>query len=360
MRASRSLLGVILVAALHQGCRTGDTAPSRSEPDLCPAPYLGPAGSVHGIRADGRVDVTVSEAWPDRPPGLPPPTPQDVAQACAAFAACQDLSRITVIDSNSTNVAEYKERPLNADEIAGARARDLLWCTGGAFAPFAASPAPAEWAIPIVGSDGPEGAEDYDSNESWGFFIRNVLEAQGDCSRIRGVLTRRDASIECYEGGCLVTEKRTVRCNGDVAAFQETGKQRDCSRSEMHCSERSPTGCTDRPLVRCNAGGTDRCDGNVKLGCDSCGFVTFHDCSWDGGSCVETTDGAGCVPPASACVARSSSGGLTLSSCSGATLSLCVAGQPVDVSCEAIGLQACVSPASSTVVKSPLAYCPAK
>ena len=76
----------------------------------------------------------------------------------------------------------------------------------------------------------------------------------------------------------------------------------------MLCSETSPTGCTDRPLVRCTAGGKDRCDGDVKLGCDHCGFVSFHDCSWNGGHCEETGGGAECFGPRDAGAAPSAAG----------------------------------------------------
>src|SRR5262249_46484930 len=79
--------------------------------------------------------------------------------------------------------------------------------------------------------------------------------------------------------------------------------RRHCAFADAECSTKSPTGCTDRPLVACEAPAKDRCDGNVKLGCDHCGLVSYRDCAWDGGTCRGTPGGAECVPPgdSSAC-----------------------------------------------------------
>ena len=111
---------------------------------------------------------------------------------------------------------------------------------------------------------------------------------------------------------------------------------RDCLRAGMRCDKSSATGCTDRPLTRCKSGGADRCDGDIKLGCDGCGFVSFRDCSWNGGTCSETADGAKCLAPGDYV-------GCHTPSCKGTSLSLCVSGRTVTVDCREEGMQTCYS-----------------
>jgi hypothetical protein len=80
-----------------------------------------------------------------------------------------------------------------------------------------------------------------------------------------------------------------------------------------------------------------RCDGDIKLGCDSCGFVSYRDCSWDGGHCAETPDGAECeAPQVSGNPCASARSG-----CSGNSLTLCVNSTPITVDCIAIGMDGC-------------------
>jgi hypothetical protein len=284
------LLCVILVSSFHQGCFGSgssfdcDTRSVASSHDAgcflfsciddnpCPNPPVPPKGPVHGIRPDGRVDVTAAEAWPDRPPPEPVPSPQEVADACAAFEAC--------VDSKSSQT-DPPAPPTTND----GRSPDEVACANGgifAFGPFALNA--AERVIPLHGL-----------LESWPFFIRAVAALHGDCAAIKQVLTKRNGAFVCQEDGCWASTTAQAACNGAVSL--QDGGARDCSRSGMLCSETSPTGCTDRPLVRCKTGGADRCDGDIKLGCDHCGFVSFHDCTWNGGHCEETNDGAACVAP---------------------------------------------------------------
>ena len=285
----------------------------------CPNPATQPTGPVHGIRPDGRVDISAKEAWPNRPAAAVPPTPEEVADACAAFAACIDVS--------STPSGSGLFGTLTKVDVQQA-------CLNGSLEPLAVNA--AERVIPLTSALGVFDS----SNESWEFFVRSVLAAHADCSAIHEVLTRRDSAIDCQEDGCYATEPRTATCDGDVANFEEVWEPRDCSRSGMHCSAASPTGCTDRALVRCTSGAKDRCDGDIKLGCDDCGFVSFHDCSWNGGHCVESADGAACVPP------NDSTGCAVRNGCTGATLSLCAAGGPVAVDCAALGFQGCTNDTS--------------
>jgi hypothetical protein len=207
-------------------------------------------------------------------------------------------------------------------------------------------PNAAERAVPLI-----KDADTTTFNESWAFFVRAVLATGGDCEAVAHVLTLPEVPMGCQEDGCWLNANAPakVTCTGDTARIEVGGKQsrRDCSRAGMRCDESSDTGCTDRALVRCETGGSDRCDGDIKLGCDTCGFVSFHDCSWDGGHCEETHDGANCVPPrdSDACAAL-------LGGCDGNTFSICVEGQPVKVDCAANGNFIC-SPQSATCSKNP-------
>jgi hypothetical protein len=258
------------------------------------------------VRSDGRVDVTAAEAWPDRLPPEPPLSREELALGCAAYAACTPA----LTEKGDAGAFLSSWRPLL--QVA---------CLAGA--PSAFAPSAAERVIPLQGYD-----------ESFNYLMHGILDGNGSCSRIAELLTANATSLSCQEDGCWSTRFAAATCNGDVATLGQN--TRDCSRSHTRCSEQSPTGCTDRLLVRCKSGALDRCDGTVKLGCDDCGFVSFHDCSWNGGACVESKSGASCVPPADA---TSCSGMPT--DCSGSSLSLCVSGQPVTVDCEALGMKGC-------------------
>jgi hypothetical protein len=282
----------------------------------CPAPFKDVGGPVHGSGSDGRIDITYVEAWPNRPVKEPALSAEEVAAACAAFGACADVSGYF----NTGGEHVWRVQAQQA-------------CIRGALSPFSVNA--AERAIPLSGGLGSGAGRPL--NESWDYVIRAVLDAQDDCNRIQYLFTERDVTIECQEDGCYSTQPRTTTCEGEIATFQETGLWRDCSRSGMHCSVDSTTGCTDRELVRCEPNAADRCDGDIKLGCDHCGFVTFHDCAWNGGHCEEETRGARCVAPtdASACVPGSR--------CTGNTLALCIGGRPIDVDCSTIAGSTCLS-----------------
>jgi hypothetical protein len=228
-----------------------------------------------------------------------------VAEACAAFGACfdpHDLDPLFTTISGQSNASGWFAE----------------LCTEGSVIPFATNA--AERVIPMASF-----------SESWPFFIRTVASLHGDCAAINQVLTKRN-SATCQEDGCYSQSEVTVTCEGDVALID--GQPRDCTRSGMRCSKTSPTGCTDRPLTRCEAGASDRCDGDVKLGCDHCGFVSFHDCSWNGGHCRETENGAECVPPGAGCTRAAT--------CMGTTATLCVGGQDIPVDCTALGFAGCI------------------
>ena len=314
-----SVAGFLWLAS--PACTHESTAPAPPdhlepcEPNECvrPFPSCG-ANPVHGTRADGRVDVTAAEAWPDRPPSIGP-SADEAALACEVFASCAVRWNPSLRDVDQASHAAFRAACLGGG---GGYPIDPLG--------FLFSLNAAQRMIPLKGS-----------NESWPFLISSVLEAKGDCRRIQGILTPRAFHFDCQEDGCQTDLKTSFKCQGDVATAPSVQFGRDCSRSGTHCSETSSTGCTDRAFVRCS-GGMDRCDGDIKLGCDSCGFVSYRDCSWNGGHCSETSAGAGCVPAGDggSCVQGTTK-------CNGARLDVCFGGQVVGVDCGSLGFGSCIT-----------------
>ena len=261
-----------------------------------------PKGEIHGVRADGRVDVTAAQAWPGRNPEPTPLTRGEIAQACARIAGCQ---------TPTDHTPSAKE-----DE-------DLAWATA-----LCATPDDTEErVIPLA-----------ESNERWSYLLRESLVAKS-CADVSALKTKRPSAIDCQEDGCWWSSNTPipkVSCAGDVATMISAGTTfvRDCSHSYAHCSTSSPTGCTDRGPVGCDPAGLDRCDGDIKLGCDHTGRVSFHDCGLIGQKCVEDAGGAHCAAP--------ETGGCSVGAgCDGATLSMCVMGSKVNVDCSALGFSAC-------------------
>jgi hypothetical protein len=296
------LVLAIVAATFHQGCLGGGNSTSGcdsqpfGETDFRSCPVPQEVGPHHETRADGRVDVTALQAWPDRAEELRL-TPADVAEGCAAYAACGTTS--------------------SDPSLIGL---DFQSCLQGR-TQFFFSTETGERAIPIEGK-----------NERLPFFLREVIAAKGDCAKIKAALTGAPSFLYCEEDGCIAREKHEVTCEDTVAVFDD-GTRRDCARAEAECSAASETGCTDRRFSSCNAGAKDRCDGDVKLGCDGCGFVSFHDCSWNGGHCAESASGAACVPPD-----RGACEGMT-TSCTGDGFDVCAFGEPVHVDCAAMGMK---------------------
>jgi hypothetical protein len=260
---------------------------------------------VHGIRSDGRIDVSAAEAWPNRPVEPPLVTPSELLGGCAILAAC---FRIQMPDAGPVDVDK---------QMAEAIRSCLLPTSHGA----------EERVIPEI-----------NQNERWSFNLRVLLARKGCAGLFQ--TTARPPGIVCQEDGCWwnpAMPSPSVKCSGDVANLTAGGSSyvRDCSHSYTSCSEMSPTGCTDRPPVTCQSAAKDRCDGDIKLGCDRCGMVSFHDCALMGGRCVENAGGAECAyPNASLCTPQDQM-------CAGNALTACVGGSPVTVDCVALGLKAC-------------------
>jgi hypothetical protein len=302
-RISSTALAVIAVtAALASACSSSATDdPCRVE-GACNSSK--PKGEVHGVRADGRVDVTAVQAWPARNLEPAPLTRAEIARACARMGAC-------LVPTDHAPTAKEDQ--------------DLGLLTAICGTPDGTE----ERVIPMGGF-----------NERWSYMLRETLAAK-TCADVVAIKTKRAEGIGCEEAGCYWSSSTPipkVTCAGEVATLQTGDKTfvRDCSHAYAHCSPTSATGCTDRATVACDPKGIDRCDGDVKLGCDHTGRVSFHDCALVGRKCVESPQGAQCAPlAAETCTVGSS--------CEGAVLSLCVGGEKTSVDCKAAGFSSCSS-----------------
>lgn len=251
------LVGLGALLLLPTGCFVEfGSSPSDDDPDPT---QLDPRGPV-ATNAD--------EAWPTKPDSVPQLEEQQIAEACAMAGACiPDREQFT------------QQEMLALIELCVANA---VWS--------------GERAIPMSSF-----AQD---NERAEFFVGCVFDNAGDCSAVNACRTDRAHEIYCEEDGCRLRGDASfdVSCNGDIATFSgDTGTfTRDCSRAFAQCDPQSPTGCTDRQFTACaeTPPVPDRCDGNVRLGCDSAGQVSYRDCERLGGSCGEATDGSmDCIYP---------------------------------------------------------------
>jgi hypothetical protein len=292
-----SMVGLAVVAGCTLKASSGDT---------CGDPHCSanPSGPVHGVTADGRVDTTAAQAWPNRPTVDPGPvTDEDVAKACAAYGAC---------------LSTFAQPPVSStDDETIAIATALCTLPDGG----------EERVIPM-GSH----------NERWSWWIRAIV-ANPTCDAIAKLQTDRDKDIYCEEDGCWSTagSKPSVQCTGSVAAIESGGESfvRDCARSYTTCDENSVTGCSDRSPTACDPRGNDRCDGNIKLGCDRNGLVSFHDCALIHATCQESADGAKCVTnPDAGC-------DTSAQVCTGTQLTLCTFGAKTTIDCAAMGFAGC-------------------
>ena len=254
-----------------------------------------PTEPARAMRADGRVDVDAITAWPTR--GVEPTllTAQEIAQACALVGAC-------------TTASDGRAAPSDEEAIAS---------TARCAYPDGAE----ERAVPTDGT-----------NERWSFWVREVLARAPSCEAIHAIHTNRAKQTYCEEDGCWWTgaSRPSVACAGTMATLVADGRTwtRDCAHAYARCDEGSATGCTDRRPLACDPRAMDRCDGDVKLGCDSSGIVSFHDCTLIHTRCQETAVGAECVPiAAGSCEQR----------CDGSRLSMCVFGGTVTVDCADFG-----------------------
>ncbi len=245
---------------------------------------------------------SAQEAWPQAPGPLSPLDAAQIAVACANTAACQ-----------ASWSGFGTEQPLITAAFCNI---DVVFS--------------AERAIPMTGWLGR-------FNERAEFFVPCVLAAGGECQAVNACLTVRHPHILCEEAGCKWTGDAPLgtSCNGAIASVNtlDSSFTRDCSRALAQCDRTSPTGCTDRPFSSCppDYDPADRCDGNIRLGCDAFDHVSYHDCERLGGTCEALADGSqDCVyqdSPEPSCEGISYEG----PQCRGDQLLICVNGQRVTV-----------------------------
>jgi hypothetical protein len=298
---------IIACALFSSACGSSDDDPQSACPSGAVCDSGTPAGPDRGLRADGTVDITPAEAWPDRGVEPAPLSAEELARACVALAACIE------VDPSEGGSEDDTRRLLQA--ICVRPSQSYFW---------------EERAVPTV-----------NKNERWTFEARAIIAAAGGCQAALTATTERLPEIYCEEVGCwwrsLNKPVPAVSCAGDVATLVTAGETstRDCSRAFASCDSSSATGCSDRAPVGCEHPAKDRCDGNIRIGCDGTGRVSFHDCARvPGGQCADGPDGPTCVYPDETCPTPPAS-------CVGDALQVCAMGALVDVDCTALGLSGC-------------------
>lgn len=258
------------------------------------------AGGSGGVAQtpEGPIATNAVEAWPKKPTAVPAITPEELVRACAEQAACNAPT------SGSTD-------PLTAVSICVA---ELEWS--------------AERAIPASAL--------FSWNERVEYYVKCQNEHAGDCEAQKSCSSGRSHAIFCEEDGChtVGSTKYTVTCEGSIAHLTAGNDtiDRDCAVAYAECDTESSTGCTDRPFTACPSEGSkaDRCDDDIRLGCDGKGQVSYHDCSVLGGVCGTASDGSqDCVyqdPPDPNCTDPE-----VLPACADGQLSVCLNGASVTV-----------------------------
>lgn len=250
----------------------------------------GSGGAPHAI---GPIANNASEAFPKKPTSVPVIDATDIVKSCALYSACTAPSDL----SSQSDL-------LGLEELCIA---DITWS--------------AERAIPVSNfSQDAERAE---------YFVQCAIAHASDCPAISACAAERSSQIYCEEDGCQGPSGAQVSCQGTVATVHAAGTSftRDCALAYAQCDPSSPTGCTDRPFTRCPPGGNtaDHCDGNVRLGCDAAGQVSYHDCSRMGGTCGSLPDGQqGCIYNGGVTDPQCTATPSATPSCSGPMLSACV------------------------------------
>lgn len=297
LRTASSLFVVVSLATLGAAC----VFSSSNDECLDAHCKAHPTGPTYGVDGEGRVAITASQAWPNRPTEPTVIAAEDVARACAALGACYSSWAPPSSSTDDESIAAF-----------------TALCT--------APDSTEERAVPMSSS-----------NERWSWWLRAVL-ANPTCDAIAKLKTDRAKGTYCEEDGCWWTDAQpVVSCSGTVATISANDgvHLRDCARSYTTCDVHSATGCADRAPVACDAKGIDRCDGDVKLGCDHNGLVSFHDCSLIHATCVQSATGASCVPKDDAGCE------LGAQACDGSKLSLCAFGAKVTVDCAELGFAGC-------------------
>jgi len=179
------------------------------------------------------------------------------------------------------------------------------------------------------------------TNERVLFLVLEALKPAVDCTALQKLVTQRPPAIVCESHGCEWVSNTdpvpTVTCEGTVAKLvAKSGTfTRDCSHAFAQCDPQSPTGCTDRDLVKCPSTAIDKCDGSVQLGCRQIGFVSLRNCGLYGGTCEPTgSSGNATCTYAKKCP-------FVASTCTGDLLEVCTLGETFDVNCKTLGFSGC-------------------
>jgi hypothetical protein len=232
---------------------------------------------------EGPTAKDAQQAWPTKPT-VEPISLESITRACIAYTAC---------DADNALGLMQVEICLT----------DLAWS--------------AERAIPISTSNLLFSVLG-DTNERAEFFV-DCVEKSKDCGEIKGCITSREADFSCEEDGCKANTTYSVSCDGTVAVMTTDNStiRRDCARVFGECDSKSPTGCTDRHYTASPSSPPqpDRCDGDVRLGCDSLQQVSYRDCSRLNGVCKQTEDSAICHYGDAICVKTVRCEGETLHAC---------------------------------------------
>jgi hypothetical protein len=241
------------------------------------------------VDSAGQLQITAGQVWPDLATQPKLPAPMELAKACLKLSGCTQFPL-----ADCLNAKESEENGV------------------------------------------PYGA----TNERVLFLVLEALKPGVECAALKKLETLRPPGIVCESHGCEWVSNTdpvpTVTCNGTVAtlAARSGTFQRDCSHAFAKCDPQSPTGCTDRPLIKCPPTAIDRCDGDVQLGCRMIGYVSFRNCALYGGRCEPTgLNGNATCEYAKTCTATPT--------CSGSMIKVCAAGETVDVDCKSLGFAGC-------------------
>lgn len=255
-------------------------------------PTLGPA------QARGPIAKDAAEAFPGAPV-VPALTREAMLRACERAAECQLGQALG-------------ETTISRDDAVGLA---ILCVNGLTFS--------GERAIPISGWANRDATADV--------WVACVSEGK-TCGDVRACDVER-THVTCQEDGCLgPADWLETRCAGDVATVSTKSGDvtRDCARAHARCDTSSPTGCSDRPYTRCPEDDPhrDRCDGDVRLGCDGAGQVSYHDCRRLGGTCgVDEKGTFDCLYAGTDACATDAP---PATMCASGVLSMCVLGARVD------------------------------
>ncbi len=246
---------VLLAITLVSSCTDARSGEGRMPPAEAPECALTQPGEAEHVAKNAL------EAWPDRPEDVPPVRRDDLLTAAAVLSLC--------------NALEY-----SAEIPPGTISWEVQWWHWH-----------LEREIPIKSGAASERVE---------FIVNCVVANRADCSAVRACTTEADIGGRCEEIGCSEPSDFYTSCDGDVASVYVRSSYaciernpRDCSRAFAQCDPSRYRGCTDRRPTLCPEPAVpDRCEGNIRLGCDGTGHVSFHNCaSIEGGRCGPTSEG---------------------------------------------------------------------